>query len=168
MFRILLGGPEIATDYVRQSHFDKYVIDYCISGEGELTFLELLQSLKNRSPALNDIAGLSHRSKRDRQFNVNPKRNPFKSLKEIPSPFLTGIVDEEVLARSKVEANIETQRGCNLRCSYCIYHKDMDRVTYSEVERVIKEVRFVTNRGVKKGAFCRLPILVLGKITQKK
>ena len=43
--KILLGGPEIATEYVQNSHFDKYAIDYCISGEGELTFLELLLHL---------------------------------------------------------------------------------------------------------------------------
>ena len=41
--KILLGGPEIATEYVKNSHFDKYEIDFCVSGEGELTFLELLK-----------------------------------------------------------------------------------------------------------------------------
>ena len=151
--RVLLGGPEISTEYVQQSNFDNYAVDYCISGEGELTFLELLQYLGHEKPSLTDIAGLSHRSKRSLPFIVNSKRTPFKSLAEIPSPFLEGVVDEEVLARPGIEANIETQRGCNLRCSYCIYHKDMDRVTYSEVERVINEVRFVIDRGVKKVRF---------------
>ena len=151
--KILLGGPEIATEYVQNSHFDKYAIDYCISGEGELTFLELLLHLKNGKPSIADIAGLSHRPNKNEVFSVNPKRLPFKSLSEIPSPFLRGIVDEDVLARNGVEANLETQRGCNLRCSYCIYHKDMDRVAYSEIERIIKEVRYVTKRGVKKIRF---------------
>ena len=27
--RILLGGPEIATEYVKQSYFDKKPVDYC-------------------------------------------------------------------------------------------------------------------------------------------
>ena len=151
--KILLGGPEIATEYVHNSHFDKYAIDYCVSGEGELTFLELLQHLENGKPAITDIAGLAHRSNGNMPFTLNSKRKPFKSLSEIPSPFLKGIVDEDVLARKGVEANLETQRGCNLRCSYCIYHKDMDRVSYSETERIIKEVRYVTDRGVKKIRF---------------
>ena len=151
--KILYGGPEIATEYVQNSHFDKYSIDYCVSGEGELTFLELLKNLKNGIPKLTEINGLSHRSNIKKPFNVNLKRKPFKSLSEIPSPFLEGIVDEDVLARNGVEANLETQRGCNLRCSYCIYHKDMDQVSYSEIERIIKEVRYVTNRGVKKIRF---------------
>lgn len=151
--KILLGGPEIATEYVQSSHFDKYAIDYCISGEGELTFLELLLHLENGKPAITDIDGLSHRPNENMPFTVNSKRKPFKSLSEIPSPFLGGIVDEDVLARRGVEANLETQRGCNLRCSYCIYHKDMDRVSYSEIKRIIEEVRYVTERGVKKIRF---------------
>jgi len=151
--KVLFGGPEIATEYVENSHFNKYEIDYCVSGEGELTFLELLKHLESGKPELYDIDGLSHRSNTKIPFIINSKRKPFKSLSEIPSPFLGGIVDEDVLARNGVEANLETQRGCNLRCSYCIYHKDMDRVSYSETDRIIKEVRYVTNRGVKKIRF---------------
>ena len=151
--KILLGGPEIATEYVQNSHFDKYAIDFCVSGEGELTFSELLQHLENGKPKIDDIDGLSHRSDTKLPFAVNAKRKPFKSIAEIPSPFLGGIVDEDVLARSGVEANLETQRGCNLRCSYCIYHKDMDRVAYSKIEKIIKEVRYVIKRGVKKIRF---------------
>ena len=151
--KILLGGPEIATEYVQSMHFDKYAVDYCVSGEGELTFLELLKNLESGEPAVSNIPGLSHRPNRNVSFTVNPKRKPFKSLAEIPSPFLKGIVDEDVLARNGIEANLETQRGCNLRCSYCIYHKDMDRVAYSEIDRIIEEVRYVTKRGVKKIRF---------------
>jgi len=138
---------------VRQSYFDKHAVDFCISGEGEVTFLELLQHLQSGKPALKNIPGLSYRPRKDLPFTVNLKRISFKSLSKIPSPFLEGIVDEEVLARNDVEANLETQRGCNLRCSYCIYHKDMNRVSYSSVERVMNEVRYVTERGVKKIRF---------------
>ena len=138
---------------MRQSYFDKHAVDFCISGEGEVTFLELLQHLQSGKPALKNIPGLSYRPRKDLPFTVNLKRISFKSLLKIPSPFLEGIVDEEVLARNDVEANLETQRGCNLRCSYCIYHKDMNRVSYSSVERVMNEVRYVTERGVKKIRF---------------
>jgi len=151
--KILLGGPEIATEYVESSHFDKYAVDYCVSGEGELTFLELLKFLDKGKPTILNINGLAHRSNRNISFTVNSKRKPFKSLAEIPSPFLNNIVDADVLARNGIEANLETQRGCNLRCSYCIYHKDMDRVAYSEIKRIIDEVRYVSDRGVKKIRF---------------
>lgn len=147
--RVVWGGPEIASDYLKEGKYDDLPADFCISGEGELTFLELLRSMTGGSPALGAIHGLSHREGRDRPFTINEKREPFASLLEIPSPFLGGVVDDEILFRRKVQANIETQRGCNLRCSYCIYHKDMDKISYSDVDRVIDEVAYVINKGVK-------------------
>ena len=148
---LVWGGPEMATDYVVQGKYNQHEIDYCITGEGELTFLELLQHLTSQSPSLENIPGLSYR-KNDR-FHVNPKRLPFKSLMQIPSPYFNNVVDLDVLHRPNVEANIETQRGCSLRCAYCIYHKDMGKITYSHVQRVVDEVRYVCSHGVKRIRF---------------
>ena len=145
---ILWGGPEMARDYLLEGKYDAYDADFCISGEGELTFLELLKNLTCGTPDLSKIPGLSFRKDRRDSFCVNEKRSPFKSLAEIPSPFLSGCVDDEVLARSGVEANLETQRGCTLRCTYCIYHKDMSNISYSSIQRIIDEVRYVCERGV--------------------
>jgi radical SAM superfamily enzyme YgiQ (UPF0313 family) len=146
---IVWGGPEIATDYLREGTYTDFPADFCVAGEGELTFRELLRNRTEGTPELSAIDGLAFRTGADAPFTVNARRTPFKSLLEIPSPFLSGVVDDEVLLRRKVQANIETQRGCNLRCSYCIYHKDMDRISYSEVHRVIDEVAYVVNKGVK-------------------
>lgn len=147
--KIVWGGPEIASDYIGGGKYDDLPADFCISGEGEETFLELLRALMGAKPELDGIAGLSHRDSRHRRFTINPKRKPFGSLMEIPSPFLSGVVDDDVLFRRKVQANIETQRGCSLRCSYCIYHKDMDKISYSDVQRVVDEVNYVVNKGVR-------------------
>lgn len=151
--KILFGGPEITTDYITEGHFDKFAIDFCISGEGELTFLELLRSLTNDQPELSSIKGLSYRTQLKQPFSHNGTREAFKSLSHLPSPYLTGIVDDDILFRHNVEANIETQRGCNLRCSYCVYHKDMPRISYSDINRTLDEVRYVVNKGVKKIRF---------------
>ena len=151
--QVLWGGPEMARDYLLEGKYDAYDADFCISGEGEVPFLELLRNLTCGSPDLSKIPGLSFRKDRQDPFCVNEKRNPFKSLAEIPSPFLSGCVDDEVLARSGVEANLETQRGCTLRCSYCIYHKDMSNISYSSIQRIIDEVRYVCERGVRRLRF---------------
>jgi radical SAM superfamily enzyme YgiQ (UPF0313 family) len=151
--KIVWGGPEMATDYLEQGLFDDYEMDYCISGEGELTFLELLRNLSAGKPKLAKIAGLSHRQVPDQPMSVNGKRKPFKTLLDIPSPFLSGVVDDEVVMRSKVEGNIETQRGCSLRCAYCVYHKDMSKISYSAVDRTLDEVRYLINKGVKRLRF---------------
>ena len=151
--KILWGGPEMATEYLQQGLYDDYEMDFCISGEGELTFLQLLQHLNAGKPAIDEINGLSYRQTTGGSIQVNTRREPFKSLLEIPSPFLTGVVDDAVLMRPKVEGNIETQRGCNLRCAYCIYHKDMDKISYSAVDRTLDEIRYMINKGVKRLRF---------------
>ena len=150
---ILWGGPEMTTDYVQAGKRDDFEMDFCISGEGEATFLELLKSLPYDRERLLKISGLSFRSSQKESFTINEKRKPFKSLLELPSPFLSGVVDDEVLLRPDIEANIETQRGCTLRCSYCIYHKDMDKISYSSAERTFDEVMFVLNKGVRQIRF---------------
>jgi radical SAM superfamily enzyme YgiQ (UPF0313 family) len=146
---IVWGGPEMSRDWVVQGNFDTLEADFCVSGEGELTFLELLQNQTHGKPSLAEIPGLAFREAKDQPFVVNGSRAPFKSLDAIPSPYLNGIVDDEVLGRSRIEANLETQRGCSLRCSYCVYHKDMSKISYSTAERVLKEVEYVCARGVK-------------------
>lgn len=150
---ILWGGPEMTTDYVREGKRDDYEMNFCVSGEGEASFLELLLSLPYDNERLLKITGLSFRPSIKDPFTINEKRKPFASLLEIPSPFLTGTVDDEVLFRPDIEANIETQRGCTLRCSYCIYHKDMDKISYSSADRTIDEILFVLNKGVRRIRF---------------
>lgn len=147
--RTVWGGPEISRDYVLDGAYDALAIDYCVSGEGELTFLELLRHLLNGAPALETIDGLSYRGDDGGGFVVNRPRRAFGSLEEVPSPFMTGVVDDATLCRGEMQANIETQRGCTLRCSYCVYHKDMSRISYAGPDRAIAEITYVVNKGVK-------------------
>ncbi len=147
--KILFGGPEMTTDYIANGSYNSFHIDFCVSGEGELTCLELLRKLAFGKPTLKDIRGLSYRTSDKKHFVVNPKRIAFKSLNEMPSPYLEGVVDQDLLTRGGVEASIETQRGCSLRCSFCIYHKDMNRIAYNDIEKTNKEVQYVVDRGVK-------------------
>ncbi|MFL5786153.1 MAG: B12-binding domain-containing radical SAM protein [Bacteriovoracaceae bacterium] len=147
--KLLYGGPEMARDWVVEGRFDDYAMDFCVSGEGELTFTEVLSELQATVPDFGKIHGLSFRQSDSEKFQVNPKRTAFKNLMEVPSPYLNGIVDDELFSRENLEANLETQRGCTLRCSYCIYHKDMDKIAYSQIERTLEEVSYVTSRGVK-------------------
>ncbi len=151
--RILYGGPEIAREYVEEGLYDNHPAHYCVSGEGEPPFLELLRMLSGGGGDISDINGLAYRNDLSSAFALNSPRIVSDSIAQFPSPYLEGIVDEEVLARDGVEANIETQRGCSLRCSYCIYHKDMGRPVYSVADRVLDEVAYALERGVRQIRF---------------
>jgi radical SAM superfamily enzyme YgiQ (UPF0313 family) len=152
--RIVMGGPEIASDYIREGKYDDFEADFLVYGEGEATFRDLLRHLSGTIPAAENIPGLAFRKSASSGFTLNPPRPLFTSLQVLPSPYLSGMVDDEVLARPKLEANLETQRGCTLKCTYCIYHKDMPKITYNDVDRVIEEAKFVNHKhGVKKIRF---------------
>jgi radical SAM superfamily enzyme YgiQ (UPF0313 family) len=148
--KIIWGGSEMSSDFLLQGKFDKFEMDFCVSGEGEVTFLEFLKNQSFGVPEISSIPGLAYRDHSSEPFKINSKREALEVLHDVPSPFLTGVVDDEVLLRPKIEANIETQRGCNLRCSYCTYHKDMNSITYSSLDRVVSEVVFLVNKGVKR------------------
>lgn len=151
--KIVMGGPEIASDYIREGKYDDFEADYLVYGEGEATFRDLLSHLSGALP-IENIEGLAFRESPTASFKLNAPRPLFKSLQVLPSPYLSGVVDDELLARPKLEANIETQRGCTLKCTYCIYHKDMPKITYNAVDRVIEEAKFVNHKhGVKKIRF---------------
>ena len=149
---ICWGGPEIARDYIRDGYFNSGSANLLISGEGEAVYTELLKAYSENTPS-NDIKGLAHRKNIKDDFVLNDKQDIFTSIESVPSPYLAGIVEDELLFRRNIEANIESQRGCNLRCSYCIYHKDMPKVVYSTSERVKNELRFILNKGVTKIRF---------------
>ena len=151
--KIIWGGSEMSSDFLLQGKFDKFEMDFCVSGEGEVTFLEFLKNQSFGVPEISSIPGLAYRDHSSEPFKINSKREALEVLHDVPSPFLTGVVDDEVLLRPKIEANIETQRGCNLRCSYCTYHKDMNSITYSSLDRVVSEVVFLVNKGVRRVRF---------------
>lgn len=89
--------------------------DYGIQGEGEASFLRLLDALENRANPLN-IPGLIFR--RNREILSNPQicwpvdGNPHASR----TPELT----RYYLDRSTM-LNVQTQRGCSFACCYCTY-----------------------------------------------
>lgn len=152
--KIVMGGPEIASDYIREGKYDDFDADFLVYGEGEGTFRELLLCLAGGSLSIDQVAGLAYRPEPSAGFKLNDPRPLFKSLQGLPSPYLNGVVDEEVLGRPKLEANLETQRGCTLKCTYCIYHKDMPKITYNAVDRVIEEAKFVSQeKGVRRIRF---------------
>ena len=151
--KIVMGGPEIASDYIREGKYDDFEADFLVYGEGEATYRDLLLHLSG-GMAMQDVVGLAYRPQPSAGFTLNMPRPLFKSLQGLPSPYLNGVVDDELLARPKLEANLETQRGCTLKCTYCIYHKDMPTITYNAVDRVIEEAKFVSiKNGVRRIRF---------------
>lgn len=124
--RIILGGPQIT--YADAGLEDLYPgVDAFIRGAGE----EALCALAcNDNPAA--IRGVHLAGTPDRLEQAEP------GFQNMPSPWLTGVLD----ARAAASMHWESQRGCQFRCSFCQHRQRDSRfptVTAAE-QRLAREI----------------------------
>jgi radical SAM C-methyltransferase len=128
--------------------------DILVNGEGEVTFSELLSRYLAgaRAVDLADVAGISYR-RPDGTVVINQDRARMENLDDIPSPYLSGILDD--FLGSCETALLETNRGCPYRCSYCYWGQATgQRLHAFSVGRLREEMRFLAERGVDSWYIC--------------
>ena len=117
-------------------------LDFCVAGEPETTFGELLQSLNEQSPAFDQIRGLMYREGND--LRVNPPRPLLEELDVLPLPNRRLIKNERYRLphNNKAFTLINTARGCPYPCTYCIvntyYGKKIRR---RSLPRILEEIQ---------------------------
>jgi radical SAM superfamily enzyme YgiQ (UPF0313 family) len=134
--KIILGGPEVSPRAEELLKTEKS-IDVIVRGEGEETFLRLVESLiydKNKLPS---IKGISYRNQK--KIITNLSMPLLNNVDLVPSPYLSGLINLKNIS----EVPIETMRGCPYRCHYCYEHKDYNKVRYFSQGRVDKELKWV-------------------------
>lgn len=153
--RMLVGGPEITADndWVLQ----RPEVDLAAIGEGEQTFVELLEALKKCDSPCQSIAGLYVSPALARTIRgewsdapVNRGelpffRQPLANLNEISSPYLHGILD----AADERMLLLETLRGCIFKCKFCYYPKSYDDLYFVSRERIVANLEHARTRGVR-------------------
>lgn len=137
-----LGGPEVSYKIKEKLEQNLY-IKGIMFGEGERTFLELIQYYKGKI-SLNKIKGIAYRVEQAKEIIQNYPRDLMK-LDLIPFPY-SDLSD----FKHKI-LYYETSRGCPYSCSYCL----------SSIE---KQVRFRNNELVAK----ELDYFLLHKVPQVK
>lgn len=155
--RIVLGGPEVAPTNVAAGKFDASDIDFLIVGEGEIPFQQLLQyHLSLGDIHLDDIPRLCFR--RNGSFSnegalQDANIGLLPDLSGLPSPYLNGGLAQIFLRQPDLQANVETQRGCNFRCAYCLYHAHFPTIRYRNADMVLQELQYLNECGIE---HCRI------------
>jgi radical SAM superfamily enzyme YgiQ (UPF0313 family) len=146
---VVAGGPHpsILPD---QALNDKN-IDFVVRGEGEFTFLKLLEALREKK-SLQSIEGLSFRQ--DGKTVHNKNRELAVNLDEIPFPAKDALIDPFAY-KKEAFGDIVTSRGCPFRCAYCAAHITWTRkVRYRSIANVIAEIKFLKSKyGLKEFMF---------------
>ena len=142
--KVAVGGPQ-ATFMPSAAFAELPDIDYICRSSGEVTLLNIAQAIQNGTPFSN-LLGASYR---DGEGVVHDAESidGFADLDAYPSPYLDDIFDYERMS----EAIMLTSRGCPHNCLYCYTPPAFNhQVRFHSVDRVLEEIRWIKNQGVKR------------------
>jgi len=110
---IVVGGPFFSS--IPKLLMEHLPIDVGVIGEGEVTFIELLNHLYSNDGDLQNICGIAYNNRGKLNFtSVNLSQ---ANLNNFPNPKLDLWPDG--FGRKKGTIFYETSRGCPYRCSFC-------------------------------------------------
>lgn len=137
---LFAGGPDVTADI---SRFIKSTpVDFAISGEGENALREVLKMINstNTIENLHKIQGVGTKQFPDAETAIFTK-----DLSQIPSPYLSGIID----VKKYSGVLWELSRGCPFQCAFCYESKGNPGIRQFPIERIKKELEFFEENGVK-------------------
>ena len=117
------GGPEFPTDLKECTDYllERNEIDFYIYREGEIAFANLIKLIKggNNINKLKTLAqpGIMNIDPKTKKLIVGEPIPKITNLDDIPSPYLTGLMDKWFDGR--YAPSIEMVRGCPFTCAYC-------------------------------------------------
>lgn len=134
---VCIGGPHASI--IKQDILVNYPFDFAVKGEGEKTFLELIDYVENNK-SLNGIKGLIY--KNNGEIRENLSRELLNNISEIPFPAYYLFPMEKY-----PNHRIITSRGCPYDCVFCnsktIWTRKWRKRT---AEDIVSEIEFlITN-----------------------
>ena len=114
---IVIGGPSVGISGREMlGYFD---LEYAVRGDGEAVMLEFVKRIENRQP-LEGLKGLIIR----RDQSIIQDQEPFRvmDLDSLPFHKLQRYLNLDQYHRFGSPIQIQTKRGCALKCSYCTYN----------------------------------------------
>ena len=145
---IVCGGPHVTA--LPDEALIKSNCDAVVLGEGEITFHEIVQQLRNGRIDFSAILGVGYLNNGD--ITINPKRTLIKDLDALPLP-ARDLIDLSMYPgvyykEQSQETYMVSSRGCPYNCVYCSnpvwkYNKPWYRLR-SPV-KVVDEIEYIVN-----------------------
>lgn len=122
-------------------------VDYCVRGEGELTFLELVKTLESHHE-IKEIKGITYRE--NDLVKSTADRPLIKNLDELPIPDRSPLLKAHKYILGAKNSPLITSRGCVYNCSFCACRVLFNRtLRFRSPESVIDELIYLENEGFK-------------------
>ncbi len=135
---IILGGPEVS--YEIDYFLDNFMIDYVMSGEGELTLNQLLAAIEQKQEV--HIQGVSTKENRDYRQAI---ALDLKYIENLESPYL---LSQDSNSMNHRILYIETSRGCPYKCQYCLSSLEKG-LRFFSLEYIEKQIIELSKTNVK-------------------
>ncbi len=127
------------------------IIDYVITGEGELSFPKLLDALKDNKDVskVNGVAYMKdgEMHKTEAEFIKNLDEVPFPAWDKVNMKFYTKPTFYAIRGMPVSSFFVITSRGCNFRCTFCVnknlYHRT---VRARSAENVVEEIETLVKK----------------------
>lgn len=118
--------------------------DFIIQGEGEITLLELINSLE-KGMSLESISGIVYQ---EGVIKINPKRSVLQNLDELPMPAwdLVNIDSYRkiwIKGNKSFTLNLATTRGCPFKCNWCAKPIYGNRYNSHSPEYIARQIAFL-------------------------
>ncbi len=140
--KIVLGGSHVSACPELMLGHDG--VDFIITGEGEIPFIELVSSLKNNSD-YRTIPQLGF--KENGQLHINPAKENL-DLERFPIPDFSDLLSETYRYEGQKICFLVTSRSCPHRCSFCSVHTTFG-TSYRRrsVQSVLQEIEIRIREG---------------------
>jgi len=141
---IALGGPHIHFEH--SSVIKNEYVDFCVRGEGEITFKELTEALIYNDN-LSKVKGITYKDKKDNTI-ITEDRPFIPNLDDIPFPardlLNNSLYNSPIsLGGKKPFTSILATRGCPFGCHFCSLTKMWGHQRRRSVENVLNEIEEV-------------------------
>jgi len=150
-FEEIYANAAYLSPYLRsQSNLDFYIIHNGEVGFSNLVnkYLEVDGDIKKIKQSPMDGVAFFNKELDERNA-ISGKDILMRELSEIPSPYLTGVMDE--FFDDTLIPNIETNRGCPYPCTFCAWGPDYyQKMSIFPQDRIEEELFYIADRVSKK------------------
>ncbi|MHC4617538.1 MAG: B12-binding domain-containing radical SAM protein [Planctomycetota bacterium] len=140
---VVVGGPHITIKCQEVIRICPDV-DFLVRGEGEETFLELVEKLQDtnevKTKQLRNIKGIVFRE--NGKVIHNPDREFIQNLDLIPFPARDTLLNSGSYS-SEDMGLLMTSRGCPYNCSYCATSIWKRKIRYRSIDNIVEEIKLV-------------------------